>query len=193
VFFDDDQFPFLAGLRRTWRDIRAECSALGEESFEPWVQREMYGTGWSVYGLVAFGTRIDAALATCPHTAEALSQIPGLTTAGFSRMVAGTHIKPHQGWVTTVYRAHLGLIVPDGDCALRVGSQIRPWHAGGLFVFDDTIDHEAWNYSAGTRTVLLFDFLRPGRTMDDLDELPPEVAAAVHRRTGDQKSRSVGA
>jgi hypothetical protein len=31
--------------------------------------------------------------------------------------------------------------------------------------------------------VLLFEFLRPGRTMNELDELPPEVAAAVHRRT----------
>jgi aspartyl/asparaginyl beta-hydroxylase (cupin superfamily) len=187
VFVDDDQFPFLAGLRRAWRDIRAECLMLGDESFEPWVQREMYGTGWSVYGLVAFGTRIDAALANCPRTADALSQIPGLTTAGFSRMVASTHIRPHQGWVTTVYRAHLGLVVPDGDCALRVGSQTRPWHEGRLLVFDDTVDHEAWNYSASTRTVLLFDFLRPGRTMDEVDELPPEVAAAVRHRARDQK------
>lgn len=187
MFVDDDQFPFLAELRRAWRDIRAECAALSDASFEPWVQREMYGTGWSVYGLVAFGTRIEAALASCPRTAEALSRIPGLTTAGFSRMVPGTHIRPHEGWVTTVYRAHLGLIVPDGDCALRVGSEVRPWREGGVLVFDDTVDHEAWNYSPGTRTVLLFDFLRPGRTMDEVDDLPPEVAAAVHRRAGEQR------
>ncbi|MBU2665631.1 aspartyl/asparaginyl beta-hydroxylase domain-containing protein [Actinoplanes bogorensis] len=184
MFIDDSQFPFLADLRRAWPDIRAECLALSDESFEPWVQREMYGTGWSVYGLVAFGTRIDAALAGCPRTADALSRVPGLTTAGFSRMVPGTHIKPHQGWVTTVYRAHLGLVVPEGECALRVGSQTRPWQEGGLFVFDDTVEHEAWNYSEDTRTVLLFDFLRPGRTMDELDDLPPEVAAAVQRRSG---------
>ncbi|GAA3268567.1 aspartyl/asparaginyl beta-hydroxylase domain-containing protein [Dactylosporangium vinaceum] len=187
MFVDGEQFPFLADLRRAWRDIRAECLTLGDESFEPWVQREMYGTGWSVYGLVAFGTRIDAALMNCPRTADALSQIPGLTTAGFSRMDAGTHIKPHQGWVTTVHRAHLGLVVPDGDCALRVGSQTRLWREGDLLVFDDTVVHEAWNYSAHTRTVLLFDFLRPGRTTDQADELPPEVAAAVRRRTRDQK------
>ncbi|MEU4165013.1 aspartyl/asparaginyl beta-hydroxylase domain-containing protein [Actinoplanes sp. NPDC026670] len=187
MFLDVDRFPFLDDLRRVWQDIRTECASLDDESFEPWVQREMYGTGWSVYGLVAFGTRIDAALANCPRTAEALSKIPGLTTAGFSRMVAGTHIKPHEGWVTTVYRAHLGLIVPDDDCALRVGSQIRPWREGDVFVFDDTVDHEAWNYSSSTRTVLLFDFLRPGRTMNELDDLPPEVAAAVQRQTQDRK------
>ncbi|MEU8157136.1 aspartyl/asparaginyl beta-hydroxylase domain-containing protein [Micromonospora sp. NPDC048986] len=28
-------------------------------------------------------------------------------------MAPGTHLKPHQGWVTTVYRAHLGLVVPQ--------------------------------------------------------------------------------
>jgi aspartyl/asparaginyl beta-hydroxylase (cupin superfamily) len=183
MFVDIDQFPFLEDFRRSWRGIRAECLALAHDSFEPWVQREMYGEGWSVYGLIAFGTRIDAALASCPRTAEALQLIPGLTTAGFSRMTAGTHIKPHEGWVSTVYRAHLGLVVPEGECALRVGSQVRPWQEGGLFVFDDTVEHEAWNYCADTRTVLLFDFLRPGRTMDELDELPPEVAAALHRRT----------
>jgi aspartyl/asparaginyl beta-hydroxylase (cupin superfamily) len=69
-------------------------------------------------------------------------------------------------------------------------SQTRRWYEGGLFVFDDTVDHEAWNHSASTRMVLLFDFLRPGRTMDEVDELPPEVAAAVRRQTRDQRERS---
>jgi aspartyl/asparaginyl beta-hydroxylase (cupin superfamily) len=183
VFVDAQQFPFLAQVRRSWRDIRAECLALAEDSFEPWVQRDMYGQGWSVYGLVAFGARIDAALDACPRTAQALRHVPGLTTAGFSRMVPGTAIKPHEGWVTTVYRAHLGLVVPDGDCALRVGTQTRRWQEGDLFVFDDTVNHEAWNRTTGTRTVLLFDFLRPGRSMDELDEVPAEVAARVRRRT----------
>ena len=182
MFLNEDQFPFLESLRHAWADIRAECLALAEDSFEPWVQREMYGEGWGVYGLLAFGTRIEAAIAGCPRTAEALQQVPGLTTAGFSRMTPGTHIKPHEGWVTTVYRAHLGLVVPDGDCGLRVGSQTRRWSEGGVMVFDDTVEHEAWNRTASTRIVLLFDFLRPGRTMDDLDELPPEVAAAIQHR-----------
>jgi beta-hydroxylase len=75
------------------------------------------------------------------------------------------------------------LVVPDGDCALRVGVETRRWSEGGVAVFDDTVEHEAWNRTAGTRTVLLFDFLRPGRTMDDLDELPPDVAAALQHRT----------
>ncbi|WP_432971991.1 aspartyl/asparaginyl beta-hydroxylase domain-containing protein [Dactylosporangium sp. CA-233914] len=185
MFVDEGPFPFLAELRGAWRDIRAECLALPPDAYEPWVQREMYGEGWNIYGLIAFGTPIDEALAECPRTAAALARIPGLTTAGFSRMVPGTHIRPHEGWVTTVYRAHLGLVVPQGDCALRVGSQTHAWEEGATFVFDDTVDHEAWNYADGPRIVLLFDFLRPGHTMDEVgdDEMPPEVAAALHRRT----------
>jgi beta-hydroxylase len=121
----------------------------------------MYGQGWNVYGLVAFTKRVDAALERCPVTAEALAGVPGLTTAGFSRVAPGTHIKPHTGWVSTVYRAHLGLVVPE-DCALRVADQTRPWGEGDVLVFDDTAEHEAWNHSTRPRVVLLSDFLRPG-------------------------------
>jgi hypothetical protein len=53
VFLNEDQFPFVESLRRAWADIRTECLALATDSFEPWVQRQMYGEGWSVYGLVA--------------------------------------------------------------------------------------------------------------------------------------------
>jgi aspartyl/asparaginyl beta-hydroxylase (cupin superfamily) len=120
---------FVDALRAAWTDIRDECLALSADSFDPWVQREMYGEGWSVYGLVAFGARIEPALAACPRTAAAIDAIPGLTTAGFSRLAPATHIKPHEGWVTTVYRGHLGLVVPAG-CGLRVGSITREWAPG---------------------------------------------------------------
>lgn len=72
-------------------------------------------------------------------------------------MAPGTQIKPHQGWVTTVYRAHLGLVVPE-DCALRVGDETRQWREGKTLVFDDTVTHKAWNYGSSDRVVLLFDF-----------------------------------
>jgi aspartyl/asparaginyl beta-hydroxylase (cupin superfamily) len=171
MFIDAQQFDFVAALESHWRAIRAECEALPADSFDPWVQREMYGEGWSVYGLIAFGKPIDAALARCPRTAAAISSVPNLTTAGFSRLAPGTHIKPHVGWVTTVFRAHLGLIVPD-DCALRVGDETRPWLEGRTLIFDDTTLHEAWNRSTATRTVLLFDFVRPGCEAAAPDKLP---------------------
>ncbi|MGN6105560.1 MAG: aspartyl/asparaginyl beta-hydroxylase domain-containing protein [Kofleriaceae bacterium] len=182
MFIDPQQFGFIAPLAARWREIRDECLALPETSFDPWVQREMYGQGWSVFGLIAFGAPIDAALAQCPRTAAAIAEVPGLSTAGFSRLAPGTRIQPHVGWVTTVYRAHLGLIVPP-DCALRVGDETRAWREGEALVFDDTTLHEAWNDSDRTRTVLLFDFVRPGSEGAPADEPPPEVRELIHRRT----------
>ena len=55
---------------------------------------------------------------------------------------------------------HLPLIVPAG-CALRVGNETREWREDEVVLFDDTIEHEAWNTSAETRVVLLFDIWRP--------------------------------
>lgn len=185
MFVGTEQFDFVEPLRACWRDVREECLALPRQSFEPWVQREMYGQGWSVYGLVAFGDRIEDALAACPRTAAALDLVPGLTTAGFSRLTPGTHIRPHEGWVTTVYRAHLGLVVPEQGCALRVGDETRAWREGEVLIFDDTTVHEAWNNSDGTRTVLLFDFVRPGHEGVAQDELPAAVREFV-RNQGDR-------
>jgi aspartate beta-hydroxylase len=52
------------------------------------------------------------------------------------------------------------LILPP-ECALRVGNETRAWRESELTVFDDTIEHEAWNRSSQLRVVLLFDIWRP--------------------------------
>jgi aspartyl/asparaginyl beta-hydroxylase (cupin superfamily) len=182
VFLEASAFPFLPALEARWREVREECLGLPDDAFDPWVQREMYGQGWTVYGLIAFGQRIEGALARCPRTAEALSHVPHVTTAGFSRLAPGAHIAPHVGWVTTVYRAHLGLVVPEG-CALRVGEQTRAWREGEVLVFDDTTEHEAYNRSAKPRTVLLFDFARPGREGQAPDVPPAAVREMIRKRT----------
>jgi aspartyl/asparaginyl beta-hydroxylase (cupin superfamily) len=178
MFVETQQFEFVAALEANWHVIRDEYLALSPNAFEPWVQREMYGTGWQVYGFYAFGEKIAPALQRCPKTAAILAAIPGLTTAGFSQLAPQAHIQPHVGWVSTVYRAHLGLVTPPA-CGLRVGSETRSWAAGKCLIFDDTVEHEAWNKSAETRTVLLFDFLRPGVPTQQADIAPPAVQAFV--------------
>ena len=46
-------------------------------------------------------------------------------------------------------------------CALRVGNDTRPWREGEIVIFDDTIEHEAWNPTQELRVVLIFDVWRP--------------------------------
>lgn len=181
MFIDKAKFDFVEQLEANWQIIRNECRDLPEAVFEPWVQREMYGDGWSVYGLYAFGSKINGALEKCPQTAAILSEIPRLTTAGFSKLAPQTFIKPHVGWVTTVFRAHLGLIVPT-DCALRVGDEVRNWEEGKCVIFDDTVEHEAWNKSGEERIVLLFDFARPEIENFKQDVPPAEVQSFINKQ-----------
>jgi aspartyl/asparaginyl beta-hydroxylase (cupin superfamily) len=54
----------------------------------------------------------------------------------------------------------LPLIVPPG-CRFRVGGETREWQAGSAWVFDDTIEHEAWNDSDAPRAILIFDVWNP--------------------------------
>jgi aspartate beta-hydroxylase len=54
----------------------------------------------------------------------------------------------------------LPLIVPPG-CGFRVGAERREWHPGKAFVFDDTMEHEAWNDSDTPRAVLILDVWSP--------------------------------
>lgn len=174
VFLDSRQFAFVPALESLWEAIRDEYLALPSEQFDPWVQRRMHGGGWTVFGLYAVGQKIPAACAACPNTARALEQVPGLSMAGFSRLAPRTHVKPHVGWAASVYRLHLPLVVPP-DCRLRVAAETRSWEEGRVLVFDDTVEHEAWNDSDLPRGVLLLDFLRPGVTGSVADHVPEEV------------------
>ncbi len=109
-----------------------------------------------------------------PDHGAALWRVPGLSMAGFSRLAPRTHVKPHVGWAASVYRMHLPLVVPPG-CRLRVGAETRTWQEGRCLVFDDTVEHEAWNDSDCPRGVLLLDFLRPGVSGTVADHVPEEV------------------
>jgi aspartyl/asparaginyl beta-hydroxylase (cupin superfamily) len=81
---------------------------------------------------------------------------------------ARTHIPPHTGVTNTRLTVHLPLIVPPG-CRFRVGGEIREWQTGTAWVFDDTIEHEAWNDSDAPRAILIFDIWNPQLTEVERD------------------------
>jgi beta-hydroxylase len=194
VFLDPRDFEFTSALESQWEVIRDEYLSLPADTFDPWVQREMHGGGWNVFGLFAAGQQIPAACARCPETSRALRNIPGLSMAGFSRLSPRAHVKPHVGWAASVYRLHLGLVIPPG-CRLRVSDETRAWQEGHCLIFDDTVEHEAWNDSEQPRGVLLLDFLRPGVETSVADHVPEEVRQYAQERfglTGSEPRRSGG-
>jgi len=180
MFYPADQFPFITMLEQNWSAIRDEYNHLAATDFMAWPERHLYNKGWEVFGLYAFGRRIDKNCQLCPETAKVVESIPGMVTAGFSQMAPGTHIAPHVGYTSAVLRCHLGIIVPEG-CALRVGPETRTWQEGRCLIFDGTVEHEAWNRSESHRTVLLLDVKRPER--DAAIAIPSSVANSVEQLT----------
>lgn len=181
-FYDRSDFPWLRALEADTAAIRAELRGIlqAADRFAPYMRpgpdRPAFNTNgllndpsWSACHLIKGGEEVAENAALCPHTMNALRRLPlcrikGRTpTALFSLLRPGAHIPPHHGFLNTRLICHLPLIVPPG-CALRVGNETRPWREGEVVIFDDTIEHEAWNRSPELRVVLLFDVWRPELT-----------------------------
>ncbi|HSV04065.1 MAG TPA: aspartyl/asparaginyl beta-hydroxylase domain-containing protein [Phenylobacterium sp.] len=178
-FYDRSHFPWLAELEAETDTIRAELEGVLETradfapyiAFPPGAPVNQWGelnhsARWSSYFLWKDGMRQDGACAACPKTAGLLERLPmaeqpGFApTAMFSALEAKTHIPPHTGSTNTRLLCHLPLILP-GPARFRVGNQTRPWRMGAAWVFDDTIEHEAWNDADALRVILIFDIWNP--------------------------------
>lgn len=184
MFFESSKFECFSVLELNWLLIRQELEQLRQDHFMPWPEKFLYEKGWEVFGLYAFGSKLNDNCRLCPETTRLVKMIPGMTTAGFSALIPGTRITPHVGYSNTVLRCHLGLIVPDG-CTLRVGTQTRNWQEGKCLIFDDTVEHEAWNYGDTTRIVLLIDFQKQDATLKNKSKVTcsAEVAEVVRKLT----------
>ena len=184
-FYDRRQFPWVEALERHTPEIRAEVQALlaAGGGIEPYVQRHsdrpvanshglMNNRDWSAAYLIRSGTLEQQNATRCPKTLAALREVPlcridGLTPSVlFSLLRPGAHIPPHNGYTNARLICHLPLIVP-GNCSLRVGNETRSWREGELMIFDDSIEHEAWNGSGELRAILLFDVWRPELSADE--------------------------
>jgi ornithine lipid ester-linked acyl 2-hydroxylase len=167
MFFDPALFPFTTTLETQWRVVRDELERLETHHFEEWPEKHLYGEGWDVFGFYFLGRQFPENCQLCPETARLLATIPGLKSAGFSVLQPGTTIAPHVGYSPALLVCHLAVIVPD-ECALRVGNEQRQWEPGKCLVFNDMVEHEAWNRSSSRRVVLLIEFARPGAKLGEL-------------------------
>jgi len=138
---------------------------------------------WTAIHLLQNGRRVEANAQHCPRTLGLLAnlpqpQIPGASpNAMFSLLAPRTRIPPHTGVANVRLVAHLPLIVPPG-CGFRVGGATIEWSVGKLIVFDDSIEHEAWNDSDDLRVVLIFDLWAPALDLAERDAVAKLIAAA---------------
>ena len=185
-FWDREHFPWMEMVEAATEDIRGELLAVANSaSLEPYMQRpdnepvQQWGElnhslRWSAYHFALMGKPYDEHLRECPKTAAILDQmpfpsIPQRSPASlFSILQPRTHIPAHNGAGNVRLLCHLPLVLPPG-CRFRVGNELREWKMGEGFVFDDTIEHEAWNDSDQMRAVLIFDIWNPLLAQEERD------------------------
>jgi tetratricopeptide (TPR) repeat protein len=179
-FYPRELFPWLAELEAATPTIQEELQAVlaGDMAdFAPYIafppdapvnqwEELNHSRRWSSLFLWKDGERQDAVCARCPKTTALLESLPMAyqpefaPTAMFSALDARTHIPAHTGSTNTRLLTHLPLILP-GPARFRVGNETRQWRMGEAWVFDDTIEHEAWNDSDQLRVILIFDVWNP--------------------------------
>jgi hypothetical protein len=197
-FHDRSRFPWLDEVEGATAQIRDEFDALiASEAAEltPYIQypddvplRQWEALNrsrdWTAVHLLQNGRPIERNSRHCPRTMALLERLPQPDVPGaspnamFSLLAPRTRIPPHTGVANTRLVCHLPLIVPAG-CGFRVGAETRAWQPGSAFVFDDTIEHEAWNDSAELRVVFIFDVWAWA-----LSEAERRAVAAILPRSG---------
>jgi aspartate beta-hydroxylase len=187
-FFERERFPWLEAIEAATASICDELMAVlsdDQPGIEPYIAfdaglplrqwKELnHSRRWGAYFLWNQGRVEESHLSRCPRTAAVLANVPQVDipgrgpTAFFSILEPHTKIPPHTGVTNTRVTVHLPLIVPPG-CGFRVGGETREWKVGTGWVFDDTIEHEAWNDSDAPRAILIFDVWNPELTPLECD------------------------
>ena len=195
-YYEREDFSWLPELEAATPVIRDELISLlaGDRAdFKPYVAQPAgapvnqwaelnHSLKWSTYFFWRDGDRKDAACKRCPKTAATLAALPMADTPGyaptafFSALAPHSHIPAHTGVTNTRLIVHLGLIVP-GKCRFRVGNDTREWQEGKAWVFDDSIEHEAWNDSDDLRVVLIFDVWNPNLSAAEREMISAMMAA----------------
>ena len=203
-YFDRDHFPWLAELEAATATIATELAAIlasPEVALTPYISlppgvpaNKWSGLDgsldWGAFHLWKEGQRFADACARAPRTAALVEALPIARIDGrapnifFSILKAGGHIPAHNGVTNVRSVVHLPLIVPHG-CRFRVGGETREWARSEAFVFDDTIEHEAWNPTAHDRAILILDVWNPYLSAHE-QEMVRNFYAAADKGTGHQ-------
>jgi beta-hydroxylase len=182
----DDQFPWLRTLSDRCNEIRLEAMELANrlDSVDACALTDLPVGVDGQWRLIPLVDRrgVYPYTGDVPITMSVLRAIPSIRAADFAILTSGSRIHPHVGNNWGVLRTHLTLIEAPGRGACHLhfpkAGVTREWRTATTFVFDDTHLHEAVNYRAGDRMVLLAEFDRP---MPPIARLANRLAQRMYR------------
>jgi aspartate beta-hydroxylase len=195
-FYDRDEFPWLEEFEAATPRVREELLGVLREDaggFSPYIHypdhepldqwRTLnHSPLWTSYNFFEAGTPVPERCGRAPGTMAALALLPQpliplrSPCAMYSLLRPQTRIPPHTGIANFRLVVHLPLILPGG-CGFRVGGSTRQWRLGEAWVFDDTIEHEAWNDSSEVRVVLICDVWSPRLSLEERAAITRIIAA----------------
>ena len=138
---------------------------------------------WSAFFLWRDGVRIDA-------QCRSLSQDRSVAREG-ARWPTFRDTRPRRSFpystASRTFRRTPASRTPASSCICRwwcprnavsaSGSETREWREAEAWVFDDTIEHEAWNDSDVPRAILIFDTWHPALTRGERELIRTAVPA----------------
>ena len=161
-----DHFPDAALLEANWRDIaqdwRDVAMALDKripeyKEIDPYQDISKTGA-WRMFMFRLMYLDVPGNVELCPRTRALLHHCRGVRNAFFSILEPGAHLPAHIGPLSSVYRYHLGIVVPEPDkCELVVDGVSLRWHEGEGFLWDDRYMHTSTNHGTKPRVVLFLD------------------------------------
>jgi aspartate beta-hydroxylase len=195
-FYEREEFPWLDEFEASTPAIQRELQevlAQDRATFAPYVDyadhlpldqwRELnHSLRWSAFHFYENGKLHDERARRAPVTLAAVQRLPQAhvslrsPSALYSLLTPRTRIPPHCGIANFRLVVHLPLVLPP-NCGFRVGSETRQWREGEAWVFDDTIEHEAWNESDRERIILICDIWNPRLAEEERIGIAKVIAA----------------
>ncbi|OCQ90745.1 aspartyl beta-hydroxylase [Nostoc sp. MBR 210] len=114
-----------------------------------------------------------------PNLAKAIEKVNFsedniLRNVYFGTFHPGLDIKLHVNYNPHMNRGYLGLIVPEGDVAMKICHDKLYWNEGKFLILDHSYPHCPHNYTDYDRTVLVVDFFKPEKSKVEVREFEQE-------------------
>lgn len=93
----------------------------------------------------------------------------------FGTFLPELDVKLHVNYNLHMNRGYLGLIVPEGDIAMKICHDKLYWHEGEFMVLDHSYPHCPHNYTDHERTVLVVDFFKTDRSKEKAIQFEQEL------------------
>jgi beta-hydroxylase len=164
----DYSYKFLEDLNKHKHDIIKEYQNVRPTLFnnispETAPDKFFKNANWNVFILLTYGNFINENCYKCPTTFSIIKKHKIIKTAMFSILPPNSSMNEHRGPLKGVLRCLYKLQfdgAPNTAC-LQIKDKIFDWYNRDYIIFDDTLMHNAWNYSANPRAVLFLDLERP--------------------------------